>query len=124
MFKIIQNLPDDVLGVEFHGKITHEDYIKGLIPAFDKKFAAEGDLRVLSVVMPDFQGFEIAAMWDDATYGLRHWRDISHIAVVCDQPAWIKNSVSLFKPFFPGAVRSFDMAELEQAKAWISAPEG
>ena len=123
MFKMIENLPEDVLGIELHGKITHEDYINGLIPAFDAKFEKYKPLRVLTVIAPDFEGFELAAMWDDATYGMRHWSDISHIAVVCDGPPWIKSSMALFSPFFPGHVRNYDLVELEQAKKWVIDPE-
>ena len=123
MFNIIQNLPENVLGIEFHDKITHEDYINGLIPAFDEKLKKHKRIRVLSVIYPDFKGFELAAMWDDATYGIKHWGDVSHIAVVCDGPVWIKSSMALFSPFFPGEVRNYDMVEMEQAKTWICSPE-
>lgn len=123
MFRIIEDLPEDVLGIGFHGKITHEDYVDGFIPLFEEKLEKHNPLRILTLIHPDFEGFEIAAMWDDATYGLKHWRDISHIAVVCDGPIWIKSSVALFAPFFPGEVRSFDMAEMGTAREWISAPD-
>ncbi len=120
MFNVIKDLPENVVGVEIHGKLTHEDYVDGLIPLFDKKIAQCKSLRVLCVINSDFTGFELAAMWDDASYGLKHWRDISHMALVCDQPVWVKGGAALFAPFFPGEMRSYDLLELEQAKKWIS----
>jgi len=123
MFRVIENLPEDVLGIGLHGKITHEDYVDGIIPMFEEKLEKHRPLRVLTLINPNFEGFEIAAMWDDVTYGLKHWGDISHIAVVCDGPSWIKSSVALFAPFFPGEVRSYDMEEMGIAREWISDPK-
>ncbi len=120
MFNVIKDLPSEVIGIEIHGKLTHEDYVGGLIPLFDKKLEQHKPMRVLFVIGSDFKGFELAAMWDDATYGLKHWSDISHIAVVCDQPSWIKSAMALFSPFFPGEVRNYDLLELDAAKKWLS----
>ncbi len=123
MFNIIKDLPENVVGVEIHGKLTHEDYVDGLIPVFDKKIEQNKRIRVLCVIHSDFTGFELSAMWDDATYGLKHWNDISHMALVCDQPVWIKGGAALFSPFFPGEMRSYDLLELDTAKKWISGQE-
>ena len=51
-------------------------------------------------------GFELEALWDDSVFGLKHWHDFSHIAVVTDH-AWLTKMVNMFKPFFHGEVRLF-----------------
>ncbi len=123
MFRIIENLPDDVLGISFHGKVTHEDYVDGVIPAFEEKLKEHEVIRALVMIHPDFEGFEIAAMWDDMSYGIRHWKNVSHIAMICDGPSWLKSAVAVFAPFFPGEVRYYDLSDMDKAKAWIEKPD-
>ena len=121
MFHIIENLPENVLGIEVHGKVTHKDYMEGIIPAFEEKLEHHKPLKAIYVIAEDFTGMDIAAAWDDMTYGLKHWQDISHIALISDI-SWIRASIAVFTPFFPGQIRFFKTDELEQAKEWITAP--
>jgi SpoIIAA-like len=118
MFKIIEGLPQDVLAIEASGKVTHDDYRNTLIPKAEAMIA-RGPIKMLYVVGKDFAGFELEALLDDGAFGLRHWHDFIHIAVVTDH-AWIRAMVSMFKPFFHGNVRLFGLAELPVAKDWIA----
>jgi SpoIIAA-like len=59
-------------------------------------------------------------MWDDTTFGIEHWHDFSHIAVVTNL-TWIRAMISMFTPFFHGEVRLFDLTDLSAAKDWITA---
>ncbi len=118
MFKIIEGLPQDVLAIEASGKVTHDDYRNTLIPKAETMIA-RGPIKMLYVIGKDFAGFEFEALWDDGAFGLSHWHDFSHIAVVTDH-AWMRAMVSMFKPFFHGNVRLFGLAELPAAKNWIA----
>jgi len=117
MFKFIKGLPQNVLGIEASGKVTHEDYRKTLIPRAEAMIA-QGPIKMLYVIGKDFTGFGIEAMWDDGMFGIKHWHDFSHIAVVADQN-WLRAAVVIFKPFFQGEVRLFKLSELAAAKDWI-----
>lgn len=119
MLKMIEGLPENVLGVEATGKITHKDYQDTLIPQTEARMA-KGPIRLLYVLRSDITDFALEALWDDNAFGLKHWHDFSHIAVVTDHP-WLRSAISLFTPFFPGEVRMFNMAELQTAKDWICA---
>ncbi len=119
MLKTIQDLPEGVLGVEISGKLTHEDYVEQLIPAADAVLAKHKPMKMLCVIGPDFTGMEYSAMWDDATYGIKHWHDFSHFALVTDEN-WIRTMTNLFGPIFPGEVKLFDFNQLEDAKNWIA----
>lgn len=121
MLKLIEDLPAQTLGVEAAGKVTHEDYQKLLIPKAEAMMA-KGPIRMIYVIGKDFSGYEVGALWDDGTFGIRHWRDFSRVAVVADQ-SWLRAAVNLFKPFFPCAVRLFRLAELSAARAWITDTE-
>ncbi len=118
MFKFLEGLPPDVLGVEAVGKVTHGDYRDALVPRAEAMLA-QGPIKLLYVVGKQFTGFELAALWDDNAFGIKHWRDFSRIAVVANQP-WLRVMVNMFKPFFPGEARLFALSELSAAKDWIA----
>jgi hypothetical protein len=119
MFKRIEGLPPDVMAIEAVGTVTHEDYRTILIPGAEALMAA-GPIKMLYVIGPEFAGFEFGALWDDALFGRRHWSDFKRVAVVADE-SWVRAAVAMFMPIFPCAVKLFKLADLDQAKAWISA---
>jgi hypothetical protein len=119
MYKFIDGLPADVLGIEAVGKITHEDYRDRLIPKAEAMMA-NGPIKALVVIRNELTDFSLGAMWDDQVFGLKHWRDASRLALVTDH-AWMKTAVAIFQPFYPGRMKVFGLAELDAAKAWISA---
>lgn len=118
MFKFIDGLPQDVLAIEAAGKVTHEDYKLTLIPRAEAMMG-KGPIKMLYVIGKEFTGFEVGALWDDSAFGLRHWHDFSHIAVVTDY-AWLRVMVGMLKPFFHGDVSLFSLTELPAAKRWIT----
>jgi hypothetical protein len=118
VFKLIGDLPPDVLAIEAAGKITHEDYHNTLIPRAEAMMAS-GPIKLLWVIGTEFTGFDLEALWDDGKFGLKHWHDFSRIAVVVDQP-WLRTAVSIFAPFFRCEVRLFRLSELGTAKDWIA----
>jgi SpoIIAA-like len=117
MFKLIEGLPPDVIGIEAIGKVTHEDYKTVLIPKAEA-LIAKGPVKLLYVAGDRFEGYELEALWDDAAFGVKHWTDFSRVAVVADQ-AWLRAAVTMFKPLFPSEVRLFRLGDLNAAKAWI-----
>ena len=86
MFRYIEGLSQDVMAIEATGKITREDYNNELIPRAEGMMT-RGPIKMLYVIGKDFTGFELEALWDDSAFGLRHWHDFSHIAVVTDHAA-------------------------------------
>lgn len=117
MMKIIGNLPDEVLGIEAGGKITHDDYQKVLIPAAEEKIRRHDKIRML-FMLGDMDGFEFAALWDDTKFGLTHWKEFTRIAIVTDN-VYIKSMTTLFAPFFPGEIRLYESLEKDDAILWI-----
>jgi hypothetical protein len=74
MLTAIQNLPSDVLGFEASGTVTHKDYECVLIPDAESMMR-RGPLKLIFVLGMNFSGYELAAIWDDAAFGVRHRRD-------------------------------------------------
>ncbi len=118
MFKTIDDMPENVVGFEVSGKLTHEDYVDGMLPLCDEMLAKHKSVKMLLVIDESFTGMELSAMWDDMNYGLKHWHDMSHIAAVTDI-SWMRAMMAVMTPFFPGEVKFFKLAEVEQAKAWV-----
>ena len=117
MFKIMEGLPPDILGIEAEGKITHEDYRDVLIPKAEAMMQG-GPIKALCVIRNDLSDYALEAMWDDQQFGFKHWSDFSHMALVTDS-VWMRAATSLFAPFYPAKIKLFSLNELEMAKAWI-----
>lgn len=118
MLKLIEGMPPDVLAIEAIGKVTHEDYRDTLIPKAEA-LMSKGPIKMFYVIGEKFTGYELEALWDDGAFGLKNWHEFKRVAVVADQ-GWMRASISMFAPFFPAQVRLFGLAELSEAKAWIS----
>ena len=118
MIKEVPDLPGNVIGFTASGTVTAEDYESVLIPAVEAKLAEQKMIRLLYHLGPDFSGYKMAAMWEDAKIGLRHFTAWERIAVVTDVD-WIRSSVKVFGFAVPGHVRVFKNDELAEAKGWL-----
>lgn len=120
MIRVLDGLPDNVLGVEAVGKVTDDDYENVLTPAVNDKLGAHDTIRCIYVLGDEFDGWTLGGMWEDAKLGggeLRRWEKI---AVVTDKD-WVRHAVKGFGWMIPGQVRVFSIAELDDATAWAAA---
>lgn len=118
MLKIIDDLPEDVLGLEAIGEVTADDYRDVLVPALETKLATHPKARLLYVLGPAFEGFSGGAAWQDAKIGMKHFTDFDRVAVVTDTD-WIQKMVEAFGFVMPGEVETFDSDELGSARGWV-----
>jgi SpoIIAA-like len=118
MIERIPGLPEDVLGFSAKGTVTAKDYETVIIPAVEAQFARRSKVRFLYHLGTEFTGFEVAAMWDDARLGLKHFAGWEKMAVVSDV-AWIRIAIEAFGLAMPGRVRVFHERELDAAKRWV-----
>ena len=119
MMEMIRGLPDGVLGFSAKGTVTAHDYESVIIPAVEARFARQQKVRFLYHLGPEFTGFEVAAMWDDAKLGIKHFTGWEKMAVVTDV-AWIRVAIEAFGLALPGRVRVFHESELAEAKRWVA----
>jgi hypothetical protein len=119
MLKIIDDLPDDILGLEAVGEVTADDYRSVLVPALESMLAKQPKARLLYVLGPGFEGFSGGAAWQDARVGMKHFTAFDRVAVVTDTD-WIRKMVEAFGFAMPGEVETFETAELDRARSWIS----
>lgn len=103
------------------GRLTAADY-ETAIPELEHELALhDGALRLL-VVLEDFRGWEIGALWEELRFDIRHGNDFGRVAVV-GESKWEEWGTRLSKPFFGAQVRYFDRAERDQAQAWLAETE-
>jgi len=117
-FSFDDSFPADVIAVTAHGHITRQDYERDLIPKVLDRIRAEGRVKLLYEIGPDFSGFSAGAAWDDAKLGFLHLADFARVAVVTDHE-WMRLGTKIFAPLIPCPVRLFHVSEREAAKAWI-----
>jgi hypothetical protein len=121
MLTLIEDLPQDVVGVEAHGKVTAEDYERVLVPAVDAASARAGDrgVRLLYVLGHEVPDYTAGAAWEDAKLGLWHLRSWERIAIVGDAD-WLRHAVHGFGWLMPGEIKVFALEELDIAREWVT----
>jgi hypothetical protein len=117
MIKQLSGMPSGVIGFEVAGKIQAEDYRDVVLPAIERA-AETGEVRFL-LVIPEFQGMSGGALWQDLKVGIEHLRAWKRIALVTDIE-WMTHMTALFGWMTPGQVKTFPMADRNEAIQWVS----
>jgi hypothetical protein len=118
MFTEITDLPAGVIGFEVAGKLAAEDYRDTLDPAL-KAAAETGEIRLV-LVMPEFEGMQAGAVWEDTKAGFSHWQAWKRIAVVTDIE-WMSHAIQWLGWMSPGQVKTFPIADRAAAIEWAAA---
>lgn len=105
-----------VLEAHLEGTLVTDDYAR-FVPEFERLLEQHGKLRVL-VVMHDFHGWKIGALWEDIKFDVKHFRDIERIAIVGEKK-WQQWMSAFCRPFTTAKVRYFDFDQVEAARKWI-----
>jgi hypothetical protein len=119
MIRLIDNLPDSVLGIEAVGRVEASDYETVLDPAVTAQLERGDGLRLLYVLGEEFEGYAPGAALEDAKLGIGKWSSWERVAVVTDRE-WLHDALRMLGWMFPGDVRAFRLAEREAAVAWVA----
>ncbi len=122
MIELLPESAGDTLGFVATEKLTDEDYKQVFIPRLEQALAAAGKLKVMLVLGEGFTGWEPHAMWDDASWGLKHRADFSKLAVV-GGARWVDWAMRVASHLLKGEVRTFDLAQRDQAWAWVTSKQ-
>jgi len=117
---VMTDLPDDVVGISVDGVVEARDYDAVIVPLIEQKLKEHDRIKLLYRIGRGFERYTAGAIWSDARLGIKHLTHFSRIAVVSDLP-WIRHAIRLFAPMIPAEVHVFAEAEIDAAKAWISA---
>jgi hypothetical protein len=118
MIQIMPESSGNVLGVKASGKLTDTDYKQVLIPKLATLFEQHGKLNVLFYMDEAFEGWDLEAAWDDASYGLKHRADFGKLALV-GGPSWVDWCIKLSGFLMKGEIKIFPADQLDRAWAWI-----
>ena len=117
MIEELSGVPAGVIGFEASGRIRAEDYRDVVLPALEHA-AATGEVRFV-IVMRDFEGMSGGAVWQDLKVGIEHFRAWKRIALITDI-AWMRDLTSLFGWMTPGEVKTFPLAQQDEAIGWAA----
>ena len=98
------------------GKLTKEDY-EQFVPKIEQHIKTFTKIRMV-FIMKDFHGWEVAALWQDMKFDLKHFRHIERLAMIGDKK-WEKGMSVFCKPFTTAKVHYFDSEESDKAYEWI-----
>ena len=120
MIRVLDEMPEGVIGVEATGKLSAEDYAAVLAPALDAATEGGGKIRIVRFFPGEFDGMEPGAMWQDMKTGVREWSAWERIALVTDH-VWMRDGLRLLAWAIPGEVKAFSASERDAAVAWTAA---
>ena len=122
MIEKIEEMPPGTYGFRATGHVTGDEYRDVLLPAM-RAAAETGEIRLLFAIGPGFERFEPGALMQDTkvgvTLGIGHHSAWKRCAVATDSD-WIIKAFHMFAWMAPGEVRTFELGELDQAKAWVT----
>ncbi len=118
MIRVLDGMPEGVLGFEASGKLTAEDYTKVLGPALEAAGAGPGKIRVLLDFSDEFDGMEGGAVWQDLKMGVRDLNGWERIALVTDHK-WMREWLNIFSWAVPGEARAFPTSGRDTAIQWL-----
>ena len=105
-----------ILVVQASGKLSKADY-QHFVPETERLIKQFGKIRVL-FEMHDFHGWEMAGVWEDMKFDLKHFRDIERLAVVGEK-AWEHGMTVFCRPFTAAKIQYFDTSKAQEARNWI-----
>lgn len=119
MIELLRDFPDNVVAAVCKGQVTRADYDTVLVPAVEKALKSHNKLRLYYETAGDFAGIEPGAVWQDLKTGMEHLTRWERIAVVTDVD-WIKHTMQFFSFMMPGEMKTFPLAQADQARKWIA----
>ena len=107
-----------ILVVKLVGTLAKEDY-RPLVQEFTRLTGMHGKISVL-LDMTHFEGWDMAALWQEIKFDLQHLDKMERLAVVGEK-RWQHAIASAGKAFFTAEVRYFESADSVRARQWIGA---
>jgi len=96
--------------------VVHKDEYQQAVDAVDELLKTHEQLNVVEVVR-DIGWIDAEVWWKDLLFHLSH-RNFIHRAAVVSDNGWIGPMTRMFAPFYPAAIRTFGLDQLEYARTW------
>jgi SpoIIAA-like len=113
----IERLSPTAFAVSIEGMLGQEDY-RQFVPPVEECIKAHGKVNLL-VKISDFRGWSPAALWEDLKFDVRHYGDVSRIALVGKNPSqeWM---ATISKPFTKAEVKFYLEEDADSARQWVT----
>ena len=121
MIEVLSDMPEGVTGIRVSGRLRGDD-LREFKPVMEE-VVKTGEIRIVEVVAPDYEGFGAGGLVEDLKLGLgaliQHHSAFKRIAVVSDRD-WVAHALHAFAWMVPGELALFSLDELEGAKEWAA----
>jgi hypothetical protein len=121
MIEVLPDMPAGVVGFRVSGRLIGND-LRDFKPTMDD-MVKTGDIRIVEVIAPDYEGFGPGGLVEDLKLGLgtlfQHHSAFKRIAVVTDKE-WVGHTLHALAWMVPGEIALFDADEYERAKEWAA----
>jgi hypothetical protein len=116
MIQILPSPKENIIALKISGTLSKEDYLS-IVPTMEAKIRQFGKLRFYGEI-EDLKMPELAALWEDLKFDMKHYHDFSHVAVV-GEPGWLASLTKITSPLVPAEVRVFAKEEKAAAMQWL-----
>ena len=120
MLRETTDLAAGTIGFEAVGEVEDDDWERVVEPVLRREIAEGRKVRLLYLLGARTREVEGDAMKDDTGFRARHASSFERVAVVSDED-WMRPALRALSFLMPGKAKGFRVAELADAKAWLSA---
>jgi hypothetical protein len=117
MIKKIENLPENIVGFTYKGKVNGKDYENVVFPILKKVASGKNKIRIIFKLDKSFSKISMKAVMDDTFAGLKYSKKIEKIAVISNNNK-INHIIRAFSFLFPGDIKIFPLSESKKAIEW------
>jgi hypothetical protein len=117
MIRVIDGLPDNVVGIVARGRVTVEDCDRVLKPVMETSLKHD-KVRLYYEIGSRIPG----AKWDDLRLGVGSLPQWERVAVVTDD-GWVRHTVKALRFLIGSEIRVFTTSEAGDGLAWIRSRE-
>ncbi len=121
MIELLADMPDGVKGIRVSGRLRGDD-LREIKPAMEEMMQ-DGEIRIVEVIAPDYEGFGPGGLAEDLKLGLgllfKHHSAFKRVAVVSDKD-WVAHAMHALAWMVPGDLKVFGLDGLEEAKKWAA----
>lgn len=119
MIFVCHNNLSNILIINIRGTFTQQDFDQVFMPQFERVVAEHRCAKLLLEFDKKFSGWELAALWREIQFSIKHFDSIIKIALVGNDKV-VKWSFRLLHPFETLHIQRFEYGQREIAKAWLT----
>lgn len=120
MIEVMECTNGKCVALRVSGKITRDDYI-GIIPQLERTIDIWNGINLL-IKIEQVEGIAMGAVWEDAQFNLKYFREVHRAALVGDQE-WLNWVVKVSQLFVQEAAQLYKSDQFEAAWNWIKEGE-